>query len=123
MCLPGRHEQRVAFQRLAVIEGDVPAVPAGDGLLVDADAQVHEVRALVGAEVVGAVCEEGQVRCPLPQQDATVVGHVAAAGDQVGEVLVAHFPAVAVRAVVDGGAPAFAQSWDVGEEVGDAGGE
>ncbi|GMA37247.1 hypothetical protein GCM10025876_34510 [Demequina litorisediminis] len=43
--------------------------------------------------------------------------------DQDAEALVAHLPAVAVRAMQDGSAPALGEARDVGQDIGDARGK
>ncbi len=68
---------------------------------------------------VGRVREEHDVVGPLP--DELGVQHGTGVGAEHAERLIADLPAVAVRAVQEIAAPAFAHTGDGGQVVGDAG--
>ena len=102
------------YPRQPVVVDDEP----DDFAVDDANPARIELRPFVRGHV-GRVREEHDVIGPLP--DELGVHHRTGVGAEHPERLIADLPAVAVRAVQEIAAPAFAHTGDGGQVVGDAG--
>jgi hypothetical protein len=93
----------------------------GDLPLHDLDAPRGQAGPLLVGEVARGVPEHGHPVAELPEQLRLVHGQ--RAGGEHADALVAHLPAVAVRAVQDVAAPALRQALDGGQLVDEPGGD